>query len=411
MDFIPEHRASSKTWHPALGLSMVSLAMLFERLAYYGVRSILVLFLLERLQVSEQSTHAWYSNFILCTYFLVLIGGFIGDLEIPPAVCILFGCGLEAAGCFSLAVPHESASIMGMGLIALGSGFFRPNITKQMAALYGDRPRYMDAGFSILYTAINIGAFLAPIVIGSIADKGNPLSYSAGFIAAGIISILSVIPVIISFSTLNKSYRKFVKTKRNYSAAQLLSVIFILAAVPFFWMCMSLLEAYYWKCSPGSSHFNFDGLLTIVLAGPVFAVVWTFFYINPMLKVAAGFFLLLIPSVVFTFISPCIPGLHYVSLISEVLVAIPVFTVIGRYAPPKIMGTLYGLSALFSGLSFKLNHFLESEIIVGDDLFFKILLVSGIILFCGLFAALGFLSKNDDRNRLEIRNSYIRNSP
>jgi proton-dependent oligopeptide transporter, POT family len=188
--------------HPP-GLSALFFTELWERFSYYGMRALLVLFMVAAvtdggLGFATADAGRIYGNYTMAVYMLAIPGGFIADRFLGPRRAVLYGGWTIALGHFALAVPTLATFYLGLLLIALGTGLFKPNISALVGALYARDDVRRDAGFSIFYMGINIGAFIAPLITGFLAQstwfKGwlasagfDPAkSWHWGFAAAGV---------------------------------------------------------------------------------------------------------------------------------------------------------------------------------------------------------------------------------
>lgn len=195
--------------HPR-GLVTLFFTELWERFSYYGMRALLTLFIVAPaaaggLGFSTLDAARIYGNYTMAVYMLSIPGGFIADHYLGARRAVLIGGGIIACGHFTLAMNSLAAFYAGLALVALGTGLFKPNISAMVGALYAQGDERRDAGFSIFYMGINIGALIAPLVTGFLAQsrlfKGwlaawgfDPvLSWHWGFGAAGVGMTLGLI--------------------------------------------------------------------------------------------------------------------------------------------------------------------------------------------------------------------------
>ena len=165
------------------GLFLLFFVEMWERFSYYGMRAILVLYMINFLNFSTESAgqlYGWYTGLV---YLTPLLGGYIADRYLGQRTCILIGGIIMALGEFSLAVPTLQFFYIGLGLLIAGNGFFKPNISTVVGSLYETNDPRRDGGFTIFYMGINIGAFFSPLVCGTLAQK---VGWHWGFIAAGV---------------------------------------------------------------------------------------------------------------------------------------------------------------------------------------------------------------------------------
>lgn len=192
------------------GLPVLFFTELWERFSYYGMRALLTLFMVAPvtaggLGFDVPAAASIYGSYTMAVYMLAIPGGFIADTFLGTRRSVLVGGSMIALGHFALAVPVLSSFYAGLTLIALGTGLFKPNISALVGGLYAVGDDRRDAGFSIFYMGINIGAFFAPLVTGFLAQSSsfkswlqaagfNPdLSWHWGFAAAGVGMVLGLI--------------------------------------------------------------------------------------------------------------------------------------------------------------------------------------------------------------------------
>ena len=188
--------------HPR-GLTTLFFTEMWERFSYYGMRALLMLFMVKTaadggLGMDTKSAAAIYGTYTMSVYLLSILGGFIADNFIGSRRAVLFGGIVIATGHFAMALNSSSTFFTGLVLIALGTGLLKPNISTMVGALYSPTDVRRDAGFSIFYMGINVGAFLAPLLTGYLAQSAgwktqlvswglNPAhSWHWGFAAAGV---------------------------------------------------------------------------------------------------------------------------------------------------------------------------------------------------------------------------------
>ena len=173
--------------HPK-GLSTLFFTELWERFSYYGMRAILILFMVAPLEkgglgFATEKAAAIYGLYTGAVYFTSIPGGFIADRLLGLRRAVLIGGILIALGHFSLALNVLPLFYGGLVLIVLGTGLLKANIASIVGQLYGQGDKRRDAGFSIFYMGINTGAFVSPLVCGWLAQK---VGWHWGFGAAGV---------------------------------------------------------------------------------------------------------------------------------------------------------------------------------------------------------------------------------
>ena len=157
------------------GLSTLFFAELWERFSYYGMRALLTLFIVSPvaaggLGLSTVDAARVYGNYTMAVYMLSIPGGYIADRYLGAHRAVLIGGIVIALGHFTLAVPSLSTFYVGLALVALGTGLFKPNISAMVGGLYTTDDERRDAGFAIFYMGINVGGLLAPLVTGYLAQ-------------------------------------------------------------------------------------------------------------------------------------------------------------------------------------------------------------------------------------------------
>ena len=172
--------------HPR-GLITLATTEMWERFSYYGMRALLVLFMVESLEdgglgYSDQTATAIYGLYTAAVYMLCLPGGWIADRLIGAQRAVWFGGIIIMSGHFVLAIPSVPTFFLGLILVSLGTGLLKPNISAIVGEFYPPGDPRRDGGFTIFYMGINIGAALGPLVCGWLALD----NWHYGFGAAGV---------------------------------------------------------------------------------------------------------------------------------------------------------------------------------------------------------------------------------
>jgi len=173
--------------HPR-GLSTLFFTEMWERFSYYGMRALLILFMTAPVAAGGLGfdtgvAGAVYGLYTSMVYMTSLPGGWIADRLIGQRRAVLYGGILIACGHFSMAFPSVATFYLGLALIVLGTGLLKGNVSVIVGQLYGANDQRRDAGFSIFYMGINLGAFIAPLVCGYLGQRVN---WHMGFATAGI---------------------------------------------------------------------------------------------------------------------------------------------------------------------------------------------------------------------------------
>lgn len=171
--------------HPR-GLSTLFFTEMWERFSYYGMRAFLIFYMTTAVAtggmgLSTATAAAIYGTYTAMVYLLSVPGGWMADRVLGQQRAVLYGGIGIALGHFSLAVPRPAFFYLGLVLIALGTGLLKPNISVIVGQLYGPQDGRRDAGFSIFYMGINLGAFLGPLIAGFLAQDERFRTLIAGW--------------------------------------------------------------------------------------------------------------------------------------------------------------------------------------------------------------------------------------
>lgn len=306
----------SSKGHPK-ALYLLFFTEMWERFSYYGMRGILILYLTKTwleggLAIKEQDAGLIYGFFTGFVYFTPLIGGWLADRYLGQRKAITIGGLTMMLGQFTLFALNTHAGLyLGLLLLIIGNGFFKPNISTLVGRLYAEDDPRRDSAFSIFYMGINLGAFIAPLAVGLFSDNlfavkdaaGNIVTYGYkyGFLVAGLGMLLGQV----IFNSLAKKYLGQIGLSPAQTAAgntgatetavrpvtkedrQRMTVIFILTAfVIFFWAgfeqagsSLSLYTDKYIDRTIGgflipTSWFQSVNPLFIVALAPLFSMFW-----------------------------------------------------------------------------------------------------------------------------------------
>ena len=189
-----------KKGHPK-GLYLLFFTEMWERFSYYGMRAILILYLTKKLVegglgMDEKYAMLLYGYFTGFVYFTPLIGGWLADRYLGKRLAVTIGGITMMLGQFTLFGLNSTTGLyIGLLLLIIGNGFFKPNISTLVGGLYKDGDSRRDAAFTIFYMGINLGAMIAPLIIGVVTDnmfattnEDGSISYGYryGFLVSGI---------------------------------------------------------------------------------------------------------------------------------------------------------------------------------------------------------------------------------
>ena len=182
--------------HP-VGLFMLFFTEMWERFSYYGMRALLVLYLISEINSDNPglgwaddeagSLYGWYTMLV---YITPIIGGILADKIFGFRKAIIIGGILMTLGHLSLAFHPMPAFYLGLALLIVGNGFFKPNISSIVGQLYPENSEKKDSGYTIFYQGINVGAFLGSILCGYL---GENYGWHYGFGLAGVFMLIGLI--------------------------------------------------------------------------------------------------------------------------------------------------------------------------------------------------------------------------
>lgn len=181
--------------HPA-GLFVLFFTEMWERFSFYGMRALLVLFLVSALGIGgwdwpRENALALYGTYLALLYLTPIIGGTLADKYLGNRRAIIIGALIMTLGHASMAIESNSFFLYsGLGLLIVGTGFFKPNMTSFISVLYKDFPEKKDGAYTIFYMGVNAGAFLGIMLCGYM---GEMLGWSWGFGLAGIFMLLGLL--------------------------------------------------------------------------------------------------------------------------------------------------------------------------------------------------------------------------
>jgi proton-dependent oligopeptide transporter, POT family len=168
--------------HPT-GIYILFFTEMWERFSYYGMRAILILYLVKYFKYSDEFAGSIYGGYTGLVYLTPILGGYIADRFIGFKKAIFLGGTLMMFGHISLAISSIEFFYLGLMLLILGNGFFKPNISTYLGTLYTNKPELKDSGFTIFYMGINLGGMLGPLLCGYL---GETYGWHYGFGLAGI---------------------------------------------------------------------------------------------------------------------------------------------------------------------------------------------------------------------------------
>jgi proton-dependent oligopeptide transporter, POT family len=301
--------------HPR-GLMTLFFTEMWERFSFYGMRAILVLYMTASvanggLEYSPAKAGLIYGLYTWAVYMMSLPGGWVGDKFLGARGSVIVGGSVIALGHFSMALPGITFFYAGLGMIVMGTGMLKPNISAMVGNLYRPGDTRRDGGFSIFYMGINIGAFISPLVCGYLAQQESFKTFLAsngftpssswhwGFAAAGVGMVLGLSQYILGFKRLPKGapQAQSVKVEETVTAQvpvmsraeeykRIQVIVILLSFALFFWATFeqagSSLSLFAEQLTdntflgykyPSSWLQSVNSMFVIALA-PVFSIIW-----------------------------------------------------------------------------------------------------------------------------------------
>jgi proton-dependent oligopeptide transporter, POT family len=396
--------ASDRSWFgQPRGLSTLFFTEMWERLSYYGMRALLILYMVAPAEkggmgLSTVNAAAIYGWDTALVYALSLPGGFIADRWLGQYRAVLIGGCVIVLGHFCLAIPGQALFFPGLGLIILGTGLLKPNISSLVGSLYDQGDDRRDSGFSIYYLGINVGATLAPLICGTLGQK---VGWHWGFGAAGVGMILGVVQYWFGRHRLASAINRL-KTQRSEEEQQtskaswdlsvdewkrlgVIAVLFAFAA--FFWAAFeqagSSLNLFADKLTRLSFFGNefpstwFQSLnpIYIIVFAPLFSWMWEALgrrqpsspakFAFGLLLAGLGF-LVLVPASRYAqtsgqAVSPLwLCGTYLLNTWGELCLSPVALSLVTKLAPPKLLGTIMGFWFLSNAAGNKLSGWIAS---------------------------------------------------
>jgi POT family proton-dependent oligopeptide transporter len=384
--------------HPR-GIYILFFTEMWERFSYYGMRAILILYLVKYFNYSDEFAGSVYGAYTGLVYLTPILGGYIADRFIGFKNAIFLGGILMMCGHISLAISSIEFFYLGLLLLILGNGFFKPNISTYLGTLYKDKPELKDSGFTIFYMGINLGGMFGPLLCGYL---GEVHGWHYGFGLAGVGMLAGLIVFKLGLPTLAAEEVKvsLVSEEENTGNSELLTpvekirilVILILSIFTmFFWFAfeqagssMNLFADRYMdrnlfgKEIPASLFQSVNAFLILVFA-PLFARLWTELgekkkEPNTPLKFSLAFVLL---GIGFLFLVFGSRGLEHSSVVKtsmawlilailfhtlgELCISPVGLSMVSKLSPPRFGGLLMGVWFLSNAISHYVAGFFSGK--------------------------------------------------
>jgi proton-dependent oligopeptide transporter, POT family len=410
LDEVPLGDAPGFAGHPK-GLTPLFFTELWERFSYYGMRAILVLYMVATpaqggLGFDTKHAASIYGTYTMSVYLTALPGGLIADHFLGARLAVLIGGIVIACGHFTMIFHSISSFYLGMVLIACGTGLLKPNISAMIGGLYKENDPRRDSGFSIFYMGINLGAFLAPLAVGYLAQGETFKSFIAsigidpttswhwGFGLAGVGMILGLIVYLMAGRRLahvgNRVKTRTEKaitipavklTRGDWKRVAAIFIFFLFTIL--FWgayeqkgISLNLFAKDLVRTEvlgirfPSSFLQSLTPLFVICLA-PIFSVLWVRMrerqpsspakFTFGLLFIGIAY-LLMIPAAYFTGFGKVSPlwlvGLYFIEVVGEMCLSPVGLSTVTKLSPLKLVGIMMGVWFLASSFGSKLAGYL-----------------------------------------------------
>ena len=389
------------TWfgHPA-GLSTLFFTEMWERFSYYGMRAFLILYMVHALGFDDKHAGRIYGNYTAGVWAAAIAGGIIADRWLGQYRSVLLGGIIIALGHFTLAFHPLPFFYVGLSFIVIGTGLLKPNVSGIVGALYDPADTRRDAGFSIFYMGINLGAFIGPLIAGWLAQK---VDWHLGFACAGVGMSLGLLQYVLGRRRLQPAIERLAQRPKPVAASSTaepsagfleftpaewkriaaMAVFFILAAV--FWgayeqagSSLNLFGDRYTTLRilgfdfPSSWYVSVQAIFVIILA-PAFAWLWirlgkyepttpTKFAFG-LFFVGLSFVFLLIPASAIQGapglrVSPFwLIGCYFIQELGELSISPVGLSVFTKLSPVRIVGMMLGVWFLADSVGNKVAGF------------------------------------------------------
>lgn len=189
-DTVVQHKEQGTFLGHPKGLFVLFFTEMWERFNYYGMRALLMLYMVNFFKWNQEDASKVYKWFTGLCYLTPLIGGFLADKYLGNKWAIVLGACTMAVGQFCMSVPEEKVFYFALALLVIGNGLFKPNMATQVGRLYPPNDARRDSAYTIFYMGINLGAFISPILCDILRLR---IGYHAGFIAAGVGMLLGCV--------------------------------------------------------------------------------------------------------------------------------------------------------------------------------------------------------------------------
>lgn len=221
------------------GFALLFFTELLERFGFYALQAILILYLSRWFHYSDNHAYLIYGAFSSLLYLMPVIGGYVADRFIGFRQAILFGAFFLVCGYLVMTYPKKETLFLGLSLVVFGNGFFKPNVSTILGDLYRINDPRRDAGFTLFYMGINIGALLPPLFIGILVAA---YAWSSGFLVAAGGAALSFFIFLSGIRSIRHAGRtpsvSPLRSKKNKGGVYVVLLLGISVAIPAFYLLL-----------------------------------------------------------------------------------------------------------------------------------------------------------------------------
>jgi POT family proton-dependent oligopeptide transporter len=382
---------AKSTWlgHPR-GLSTLFFTEMWERFSYYGMRGFLILYMVKALAFTDQHAGSVYGNYVGSVWLAAIFGGIVADRWLGQYRSVLVGGVVIALGHFTLAFHPLPFFYAGLSLIVVGTGLLKPNASALVGALYEPGDERRDAGFSIFYMGINVGALIGPLIAGRLAEG---VDWHIGFACAGVGMSLGLVFYVLGRRRLDQAIARLATrpstgaARRTETPPLTLADWKRIAAVVVFFLFASLFWGAYEQAGSTLNLFadryvHLEALgvklyaswfvsiqaAFVILLSPVFAWIWVRLGPRQPSSPAKFALALLFMGVAFLLLMPAgalaqggvkvsplwLVGAYFIEELGEVCLYPVGLSVVTKLAPARIVGLMMGVFFLSNALGNKL---------------------------------------------------------
>jgi POT family proton-dependent oligopeptide transporter len=375
--------------HPR-GLSTLFFTEMWERFSYYGMRGFLILYMVKALGFTDPHAGSVYGNYVGSVWLAAIFGGFIADRWLGHYKSVLIGGTIIALGHFTLALRALPFFYAGLSLIVIGTGLLKPNVSTLVGSLYAEGDERRDAGFSIFYMGINLGALIGPLIAGKLAEG---VDWHLGFACAGVGMTLGLVQYVLGRNRLQPAIARLAARPQPPTAAaagsdgftaadwrRIAAVVVFFLFASFFWgayeqagSTLNLFADRYVRLELlgiklYASWFVSIQAAFVILLSPIFAWLWVRLgprqpsspakFALALLFVGLAFVLLMPAGAIAqggVKISPLwLVGAYFIEELGELCLSPVGLSVVTKLAPRRVVGLLMGVFFLSNALGNKL---------------------------------------------------------